>query len=690
MKSGNDQKFEINQMNFLDLKKIRRGILRHIPLITLFGIIFGLLGGSFSSSYLDTYKAQAVLIYQRHNPQSTLQETFQMIHLTQPSAVEIVTLPGQLRSVISILGLTMSPEQLKSMIKVEVPVRESNLINISATADSPQQAVDIVNTVATVAVRNTKTMNKQQWQSAYAFYRNYESELSEELDKQSRAVADFRKQHRFIGLDATGMTVASSLKDLETQLQLADLDYKKMLVEYENLKREVGKIPDQIETPMQGDPLVESRVAQLETALLDARARYAPQNPKIKALEKQLNDLQAQTEMQDYRTVFYEKNPIKEKMQIDLISMQAKLRAAYKLKEELHRMVEESEQRATSLTEEHISFAEMIRKKEQLETDLLQVKETQRLLEALLNLGKSDLEVYQLAESAKEAGNPLIAVLIPLLGAFFGIFLGVTSAVILEVLDNKYRTANEIRNQLKQPCLLTVPFIPKFNPKRIDHRTLFYTRTLYERIQVLNRNFFSLAFTSSQEGEGKSVIAYQLAEYYRQLGKKVILVEFDYRPNPCFEKKVGNHSTLTDYLTHEASLEDVIQPGEPDRIEIKYNPVLKELLQGERIEHFWSMLREHYDLAIIDVPGVIEDEYAIDVLKRADTFVYVINSTKIVKKYVNEGFEELEAAHLSPLGVVLNNIKPVYFNSLQANTQKKREKRAYLHQLNEKKETRDS
>ncbi|WP_254447010.1 hypothetical protein [Dolichospermum sp. UHCC 0259] len=157
-----------------------------------------------------------------------------------------------------------------------------------------------------------------------------------------------------------------------------------------------------------------------------------------------------------------------------------------------------------------------------------------------------------------------------LLGLVASSLLGISAALMLEKIDNTYQTAESIKANIKLPLLATLPFdksisyypsrnitnslseekivfedTPEgigrfsnmFSSKSKQHR--YYgqgafwesLQVLYGNIQLLNSDkpIRSLIISSATSGDGKSTVAFYLAQIATSMGKKVLLVDADLR-----------------------------------------------------------------------------------------------------------------------------------------------------------------
>jgi len=184
------------------------------------------------------------------------------------------------------------------------------------------------------------------------------------------------------------------------------------------------------------------------------------------------------------------------------------------------------------------------------------------------------------------------------------------------------------------------------------------------RTQVLqkmrSKKSRSLAITSPTTGEGKSLIAANLAiAIAMELNQTVLLVDMDLR-NPSISKyfDLRVESGLKNYLEGEITLAEVlINPG------FKRLVILPgvgraedsaELLSSPKMANLVSDIKSHYDSRIIifDVPPILQTD---DVLLAADYFdstLLVIEDGKNTEADIKKSLQLLEGHHL--LGTVLN------------------------------------
>jgi capsular exopolysaccharide synthesis family protein len=184
------------------------------------------------------------------------------------------------------------------------------------------------------------------------------------------------------------------------------------------------------------------------------------------------------------------------------------------------------------------------------------------------------------------------------------------------------------------------------------------------RTQVLKKmrekSFQTLAITSPTAGEGKSLIASNLAvAIAMELNQTVLLVDMDLR-NPSVSEyfSLENQYGLKDYLETDLQIEEVlINPG------IKRLVILPgkgraedsaELLSSPKMASLVSDVKNKYDSRIIifDVPPVLQTDDVILSSSYFDSTLLVLEDGKNKEIEITKAIQLLEGHHL--LGTVLN------------------------------------
>jgi capsular exopolysaccharide synthesis family protein len=258
----------------------------------------------------------------------------------------------------------------------------------------------------------------------------------------------------------------------------------------------------------------------------------------------------------------------------------------------------------------------------------------------------------------------LAALLLGLLVPFGILFL-------LKLLDTKINTRDDLENGLKGITILgEMPFAE--NPKDADDtdRGLIAESTRVLRaglsFQLKTDATNVICVTSTIKGEGKSFVSYNLAQSYSALGKKVILVGADLR-NPQlhkFLKQKRENIGLTTYLSNENfnDVDSLITKADTPRgldflLTGAIPPNPSELLMRPRTKELLDMLKQSYDLILIDSAPLLLVSDTTAILPLCDSVVYVTRSQYSEKKTFPFILDMQKRPNVPPFGMVLNGLR---------------------------------
>ncbi len=170
-----------------------------------------------------------------------------------------------------------------------------------------------------------------------------------------------------------------------------------------------------------------------------------------------------------------------------------------------------------------------------------------------------------------------------------------------------------------------------------------------------------LAVGSVYENEGKTTTSSNIALTLAEKGKKVLLLDVDFR-KPAIYKKFdipASSATFTQYLNGELSLEDAIKYDAKRKIYFCINAKpysdARNVIKSERFTKLLDYAKENMDIVIMDMaPGFIKAETQL-LLDAADASVLVIKQDVANYISINDEIDRRTASSSNYLGYILND-----------------------------------
>ena len=174
----------------------------------------------------------------------------------------------------------------------------------------------------------------------------------------------------------------------------------------------------------------------------------------------------------------------------------------------------------------------------------------------------------------------------------------------------------------------------------------------------------TILVTSSRPGEGKSFIVANLAVAFAQSNKEVLIIDCDLRRGRQYQifdvrndRKFGFSNLL---IEKESKLEKFIKPTDIENVYLlpagAVPPNPSELLSNDRAKEILDLLKENFDIILLDCPPALGLNDALMMTKYSDANCVVssANSTKMEDlERVKKSFDNVGA---KITGVILNKI----------------------------------
>lgn len=264
-----------------------------------------------------------------------------------------------------------------------------------------------------------------------------------------------------------------------------------------------------------------------------------------------------------------------------------------------------------------------------------------------------------------------------IMGTAAGFMLGLMLLFLLSITTSTVIRGDDIKNAFNVNCLGTVvetaykkrskekdAEVPDVQNPNINYQ---FREGIYSIRNSIIRNFTekgykSLLVTSTISGEGKSVIALNLAKSIALKGYKCCLVDFDLRV-PSISGYINidtDVNSISDYIKSDTPFKNTVYSTGIDNfyvaVERNNNSDASELVDSERAKEFIQKLCDVFEFVIIDTPpsGYISDAAVIGDF--TDAAIYVVAQDVSSRRSIKKGLASFDGVKSNVLGCVLNRV----------------------------------
>jgi len=395
-----------------------------------------------------------------------------------------------------------------------------------------------------------------------------------------------------------------------------------------------------------------------QATLQEAEAKYGSAYPKLAELRGNIAGLEHSIQMEIGRI----KNRAKSDYDIAVLA-ESTTRKNYEI----------AKQQADTLNNKAIEYA--IVRQEADESRALYEDLLKRLKEAgvLEGLHSSNITVVDPGRTPARPKTPAVP-LDMTLALFGGWLLGCFGAVVIEALDNKVNTVQELEEMLKYPPLGVLPEIKLLRNQERRKMELIALddpqSTFTEAVRSIRTSLLLsktdappkiILVTSSITGEGKSLFSVNLAVVLAQSGARTLLIDTDLRRGTLSARlRMPSGTGLSNLLTGQKIAPPIQQfPGFENLDVLISGPVPPnptDLLASAAMRTWLDSLRSQYDFLVLDSAPVlpVSDSIALNILTDATIILVRAHVTERVQVRRSLQLLKREGQHNHYVGVVLN------------------------------------
>lgn len=533
----------------------------------------------------------------------------------------------------------------------------SHVLSVKAESRNPATAAAIANALADRYLDYQRRDKVDQMDRVDKFLLGRVTELREQVRKSDQAVEDYRRANDLYKSAGSGVT-AQQLTELNSQLlaaQTAKAETESRLKEAQEMRKgglNNESVPDVLRSPL---------IAQLKTAQADSerkaaelQATYGPRHPSLINARSEVGNIQGRVNAEIAKV-------------IDGLAREA--RTADARYQALVQNFETLKKQMGSVNNQTIQL-------EALERDAVV---NRNLLEAMLLRAKQSTGAEAILQANAKLVSPAAPAhaptyppkaLIALLGVAGGMMAGVTIALLREGGDHTFRRADQIEAATGLPVMAMVPQVAGRGQPAMQvlrQPTSAYSEALRRlhigvELSEAANSPRTILISSATPSEGKSVMVASLGRLLASNGKRVLLIDCDWR-SPRLHQifRCSNRDGLASLLVDkESALENTIHHDALSGVDVMpaglWSPRSAHLLSSDRMRQLLEALEQHYEFIVLDTPPALVTADVLALSRLVEKVVFVVRWGHTRQEAVLEALKQIVDAQGDVAGVVMSRV----------------------------------
>jgi capsular exopolysaccharide synthesis family protein len=572
-----------------------------------------------------------------------------------------------------------TPGELSADLQVKI-IPATNILELSYQNPDPEMAATLVNAIAEAMVQENAESIRLEASSVRQFLEVRIPDQEERLREVEALESQYRQSSGLVSSETQTTSLVESLATVEDQERTSAAQLQEARTRDALLQQVTGvtALQDAYTAVRVGQDEglqdLRTRLAELESSVVDARSRLGDQHPDLLALLQQRDEMRALYTQRLSRVLGSNQasppsTEASDETSRDLISRYIVGEVERRALESRLRTVQTDrtnlQSRIAELPAKQQQLAVLVRRREEEESalKLLQSKlEEARIAEAQL---VSNVQVIDLAEVPTDPAVPQSrSVLAVAIAA--GTILAISIVLLLELMNNTIRSAAEAEALLKLPVLGTLPKVPVIRNLRqlerfLDDSALVEPyRMLLKTLELRGNNKHNVILVSSiVSGEGKSNVVARLSAVAAMLSRQTLLIDADlHQPLQFSFFDLPDRPGLTDVVVRGDRLSNAAQHTTLHNLTV--------LPHGQRLSRpsivpeaatMKTLITEastHHDLVVLDTAPASRWADAITLSQYADGIILVIRPEFTPREVALRTISDLQKSGVSILGIVVN------------------------------------
>jgi len=568
----------------------------------------------------------------------------------------------------------------KKLVVSHIP--NSQNIVVQLTGPDGEQLRDIVREVLTQYIEQLEAGQAQTDADRQQELRVERDDLRRQLDDLARGLARYRDESAITVADERGSEQMARLNELVRQLtvtQAALAETSAAWEQFQELRKqaeETGDLspilmafPDVTEGLRRDQTVIGLRrqLSMVEQNLQGVQQRFGEQHDQVRRLSVQLqaarNDLEAQ-----------QSEILNQLVQQQEAVLQNRYSQARVLEADLQTRVGEARAAAISVAKLTAEYRAREQKYQRVQEMLNTVEDGLERMRINSAISRANIQVVSWPDVPVEPSEPR-PILYSFAAILFSLAMGMGLSLLIELMDTRLRTPAQVVRQVGVPVLASVPDLSEDDRLSLQTNLALVSQSVPEsliaeafrqlRTSLLfasDRPIKSILISSVSPGDGKSTVAANLAITTARSGRRVLLIESNFRrPTLARAFDVPDGVGLSNVLVGLNTASEAIQATAIENLDLLVAglppPSPAELLGSPSMRRLVTEMADRYDQILIDGAPmlIVADNHLL--VDNVDGVVLVYQADRNTRGMATRAARQVLSLRGQLFGAVLNHVR---------------------------------
>jgi len=578
-------------------------------------------------------------------------DSFKPRQVTVQTIVTVMQSPKLLDRVGSLANPPIAGTALARMLTIK-PEKETDLISVSLKSKlGPQGTADLVNLYAREVVAMTAQMQSDEAAELDKFLRDQIAKIDAELDEINKESLEFSKESDFYGDDREVEAYLRESSDAEMQIETAKTELETVQFRIGNVERELA----------QQDPMA-IRLNQARAQLKTLQASYSTNSPLVTSAVDQVAALEQQIAANGgLKTNFdanfqFSENTLANDLYMQLVNLRGQREGLQKQMLQLKTFAEGVQEKLRSVPAKSQHHAAIVARQQSLQVtrDLFSGRQHEAQIYEENSPGLYRQFAPATEDSVETSNRTMKVVLAGVIGLVLGLVLSMGVVLGRELLDLRVISAGDLKRSTGVPVIARLPDLATLNPVQLAQwRFRTWAQTI-RKLKLQDETRLTLAFTSTQPGEGKSTFIRELHVAALDRRLPVVLVT-----NALAAEGGARRVPLREALQRPELVGEHVRTTPDVALELHFDSDWKWTLENrthwQQASRVWQQLES---LAIFVELPPMADLDAVLAAELMPLTIWVTASGKLHQRELAEALELVEAGEVNLVAAMLDYEKP--------------------------------